>query len=187
MITFIDFKKAFDSVHRGKMINMLRAYGIPEKIIQAVAAGYKKTRAKVLSFDGQTRVLWDLSERSPGRHIGPYLFILALDYALRQAINGNEEELGLTLIPRKSRRIQPIMITDLDFTDDIALIEDTVEKAMASLSAVKSECTKLGLHLTKVMAFNTRYLRDYKRRVGTRHCRWLQIPRLLCFLNRTRP
>ena len=63
------------------------------------------------------------------------------------------------------------MITDLDFTDDIALIEDTVEKAMASLSAVKSECAKLGLHLTKVMAFNTRYLRDYKRRVGTRHCR----------------
>ena len=57
VITFIDFKKAFDSVHRGKMINMLRAYGIPEKIIQAVAAGYKKTRAKVLSFDGQTRVL----------------------------------------------------------------------------------------------------------------------------------
>ena len=49
------------------------------------------------------------------------------------------------------------MITDLD---GIALIPDTVKKAVALLSAVESECAKLGHHRstrkTKVMAFNTR-------------------------------
>ena len=30
IITFIDFKKAFDSIHRGKLLEILRAYGIPE-------------------------------------------------------------------------------------------------------------------------------------------------------------
>ena len=33
--TFIDFKKAFDSIHRGKLMTILRAYGIPERIVQA--------------------------------------------------------------------------------------------------------------------------------------------------------
>ena len=30
VLTFIDFKKAFDSIHRGKMIKILKAYGIPQ-------------------------------------------------------------------------------------------------------------------------------------------------------------
>lgn len=29
VITVIDFKKAFDSIHRGKMIHILKAYDIP--------------------------------------------------------------------------------------------------------------------------------------------------------------
>ena len=33
VITFIDFKKSFDSAHQGKMINILYAYGIPEKMV----------------------------------------------------------------------------------------------------------------------------------------------------------
>ena len=30
IITFIDFRKAFDTIHRGKMLKILAAYGIPE-------------------------------------------------------------------------------------------------------------------------------------------------------------
>ncbi|XP_072170850.1 uncharacterized protein [Diadema setosum] len=81
-----------------------------------------------------------------------------LDYALRLAINGKEEELGFTLVPRQSRRVPPVMVTDLDFADDIALISDTTEKARELLFAVEKECKKIGLRLnakkTKVMAFN---------------------------------
>ena len=43
--TFIDFKKAFYSVHRGKMIKILRSYGIPDKIVNAIEASYASTRA----------------------------------------------------------------------------------------------------------------------------------------------
>ena len=32
VLTFIDFKKAFDSVHRGKMLKILAANGIPSSI-----------------------------------------------------------------------------------------------------------------------------------------------------------
>ena len=48
--------------------------------------------------------------------------------------------------------------TDFDFTDDIALVSDSVEKAQALLLSVEGECQKMGLQLnakkTEVMTFN---------------------------------
>ena len=35
-ITFVDFKKAFDSIDREMMFAILRHYGIPEKIVFAI-------------------------------------------------------------------------------------------------------------------------------------------------------
>ena len=32
VLTFIDFKKAFDSIHRGILMKILHAYGIPDVI-----------------------------------------------------------------------------------------------------------------------------------------------------------
>ena len=47
VIIFIDFKKAFDTIHRGKLFKILRAYGIPKKPVQAISATYSKTQTKV--------------------------------------------------------------------------------------------------------------------------------------------
>ena len=41
VITFIDFKKAFDTIHRGKMLLILKAYGIPDQLTNAIADMYK--------------------------------------------------------------------------------------------------------------------------------------------------
>ena len=45
-ILFVDFSKAFDSVHRGMMLKILKAYGIPDQLIQAIGKLYEGTRAK---------------------------------------------------------------------------------------------------------------------------------------------
>ena len=37
IITFIDFKKAFDTIHRGKMLKILTAYGVPNQLANAIA------------------------------------------------------------------------------------------------------------------------------------------------------
>ncbi|XP_072178317.1 uncharacterized protein [Diadema setosum] len=158
VITFMDFKKAFDSIHRGKLLEILNAYGIPEKLVRAIDVIYSKTHAKVCSPDGETEYFEILAGVLQGDTLAPFLFIVALDYALRLAINGKEEELGFTLVPRQSRRVPPVMVTDLDFADDISLTSDTTEKARELLFAVERECKKIGLRLnakkTKVMAFN---------------------------------
>ncbi len=57
-----------------------------------------------------------------------------LDYALRQAINGGEEEPGFQLRPRQSRRKGPVVVTDLGFADDIALLSEHINEVQDLLT-----------------------------------------------------
>ena len=54
----------------------------------------------------------------------PYVFITVLDYALVKAIQARKEELGFCLKKQQSRCIGPVVLTDLDFADDIALLSE---------------------------------------------------------------
>ena len=158
VITFIDFKKAFDTIHRGKMIQILKAYGIPDIIAHAIEDTYQGTKAKVITSDGDTDEFDILAGVLQGDTLAPYLFIIVLDYCLRSAISGEEERLGFTITPRKSRRVGPLNMTDLDFADDIALLSDTATQAQELLNKVEDAALCVGLHMnakkTQFMAYN---------------------------------
>ena len=68
---------------------------------------------------------------------------------MRSAINGREEQLGFTISPRRSRRVGPRMITDLDFADDIALTSDSASQAQELLERVEEAALRVGLHECK--------------------------------------
>ncbi|CAH1257030.1 Hypp1771 [Branchiostoma lanceolatum] len=97
VMSFVDFRKAFDSIHRGKLMNILQAYGVPEKLVTAIGATYSQTWAKVRTPDGDTETFQILAGVLQGDTLAPFLFVVALDYALRCAIDGREEQLGFTL------------------------------------------------------------------------------------------
>ena len=48
-LIFVDFTKAFDSIHRGKMEQILLAYGIPKETVAAITILYRNTKVKVRS------------------------------------------------------------------------------------------------------------------------------------------
>ena len=158
IVTFIDFRKAFDTIHRGKMLKILRAYGIPSQIVEAIGSMYKNTMAKVISPDGETELFEILAGVLQGDTLAPYLFVIVLDYALRMAIDGKEEELGFQLTRRQSRRIGPETVTDFDFADDIALLSEGLHQAQQLLQRVETSVAKVGLKMnagkTKFMSFN---------------------------------
>ena len=54
VVTFIDFMKDFDTIHRGKMTKILKAYGTPDIIVHAIEDTYQGTKAKVITSDGDT-------------------------------------------------------------------------------------------------------------------------------------
>lgn len=158
VLTFIDFKKAFDSVHRGKMLKILAAYGIPSRLVSVIGLMYEGTRAKVLSPDGETELFDILAGVLQGDTLAPYLFAIMIDYCMRKAINGDDEKLGLTLERRKSRRVGPKNITDVDFADDIALLSESIMSATELLHRVELAAANIGLFInagkTKVMTLN---------------------------------
>lgn len=63
-----------------------------------------------------------LAEVLQGGTLAPFLFIIVLDYALKQAVEGKETERGFTRTPGRSKRTLAGSCTDLDFADDICLL-----------------------------------------------------------------
>ena len=96
VLLFIDFSKAFDSIHRGKMRDILIAYGIPQETVDAIMMLYQDTCSRNTEF-------FDIIAGVLQGTLAPYIFIICLDYVLRRALDENKE-LGLTLTKQKSRR-----------------------------------------------------------------------------------
>ena len=137
------------------MIKILQAYGIPERLVHAIETMYQNTKAKVLTPDGEIEQFDITAGVMQGDRLAPFLFIIVLNYALRGALNGYEEQLGFTISPRRSKRQSAVILTDVDFTDDIALSSDKKRQVQSILSRVQRECHKAGLTLN---AKKTKYI-----------------------------
>ena len=108
-------------------MEILKAYGIPTKIVNTISILYKDTEAQVITPDGDTEFSEILAGGLQGGTLSPFLFIIAMDYALREATR--ETHSGFTLTPRQSSRHVATYIIDTDFEDDLALISDYLEEA----------------------------------------------------------
>ena len=47
ILTFLDFKKTFDSINRSRMKKILKLYGIPDKVIEQIHCMYLGSRSQV--------------------------------------------------------------------------------------------------------------------------------------------
>ena len=115
-ILFVDFTKAFDSIHRGKTEQILLAYSIPKETVAAIMILYINTKIKVRSLDGDTDYFDIVAGVLQGDSLAPYLFIICLDYVLITWIDKIKEN-GFKLT-KKKRRYPTKTITDADYTDD---------------------------------------------------------------------
>ena len=110
---------------------------------------YTNTTAQVLSPDGDTEFFEILTGVLQEDALAPYIFIIALDYATRQAV-GNENNLGFTLDRSRSRRHPAEVICDTVFAIDIALLSNTLEQVQLLLSRVETAAKQIGLHKNKI-------------------------------------
>ena len=157
-IIFIDFSKAFDSIHRERMFKILEAYGIPTSIVNAIKLIYENSSAQVLTPDGETSFFDILSGIFQGDTLAPFLFIIVLDYALKEAFKISNSESGIVIEPRRSRRHPEIRIRDLAYADDISLLGTSLQLAENLLHCVEQSASQVGLHLnatkTKILTSN---------------------------------
>ena len=102
-ILFVDFTKAFDSIYRGKMKQILLIYGLPKETVAALMMLYRNTKVKVHSPDGDRDYFDIVTGVLQGDTLAPYLFIICRDYVLRTSIDKIKEN-GFKLTKERSRR-----------------------------------------------------------------------------------
>ena len=156
-LLFVDFIKAFDSIHRGKMEQILLAYGLPKETVAAITILYRNTKVKVLSLDGDREYFDIVAGVLQGDTLAPYLFIICLDYVLRTSIDKIREN-GFELTKKRSRRYPAKTITDTDLADDMAILANTPDQAETLLYSLERAAAGIGLyinaHKTEYMCYN---------------------------------
>ena len=111
-INFIDFEKAFDSVNREGMRQLMRHYGIQSKIVTIIETLYENFTVQIVHETSFTDPFHVKTGVKQGCLLSPTLFLLVIDWITRQTFN-------------KPRGIQWTMtrrLEDLDFADDLALL-----------------------------------------------------------------
>ena len=119
----------------------------------------KNTKVKVRSLNGDTDYFDIVASILQGDTLALYLFSIRVDYVLRTSIDKMKDN-GFNLTKERSRRYPVHIITDADYTDDIALLANTSAQAQTPLHNLERAAARWGLHVhtdkTEYMCFNQR-------------------------------
>ena len=151
-VVFVDYSKAFDSVDRRAIPVVLRLYSVPDPVVADVMQLYHGSNAAVSTRFGLTETFDTTSGVLQGGTLSPHLFILLVDYILRQSL---VDEDGFTLKPANGRRHPAVTLTALAYADDVAITSDSASCAEGTLRRLQFHSEAIGLKLnaakTKVL------------------------------------
>lgn len=138
-INFIDFKRAFDTIHRETLKKIMANYGIPGKIIRMVQAFYDHFSC-VVEHEGKHSEWFHIkSGVRQGCVMSGFLFLLVIDWTMKQTTRKrcdiNWGRLGV--------------LEDLDFADDIALLSATRTQLQAKTDDIQKIAETTGLEINK--------------------------------------
>ena len=98
-LLFVDFSKAFDSIHKRKMELFLLAYGLFKETVTTIIMFYKNMKVMVSSPDGDTN-FFDVVGVFQGETLALYIFIICLNYIRGISIDLMKENI-ITLKDKK--------------------------------------------------------------------------------------
>ena len=88
------------------MLQKLKFYAISEKFVDAIGFMGEGTQARVITPDGETKLVNIMTGVLRGDTLASYLFAIILDYTLKMAIGGKEKEIGFKLDRTRSRSMK---------------------------------------------------------------------------------
>ena len=147
IVNYIDFKKAFNSIHRPTLWKIIRTYDSPQQYIDIFEELYDHSRCCVKTNSGFTDFFEVKTGVKQGDIPSPFFFIITMDYIMRRAMDNLQ--FGIRW------RDAPLM--DLDFADDLALIAekcDVIQPMADKLSKLSERvCLTIRKEKTKVQKF----------------------------------
>ena len=139
LINYIDFKKAFDSIHRESLWKIAKTYGIPDKYINIFRSLYRNSSCCVKTRHGNTIMFDILTGVRQGCILSPFLFLLVIDYIMKRAVK--DRSLGVEWSGGNR-------LADLDFADDIALLSCTHTGLQEMTNELGKYGEKVGLRIS---------------------------------------
>ena len=112
-ITFVDFEKAFDSVHRESLWKIMESYGIPCKIIHMVQMLYEDSECEVLDEGEESEWFKVKTGVKQGDVMSGLILLIAVNWIMRNTTAGNKTGIRWNFMSK---------LEDLDFADDIAFM-----------------------------------------------------------------
>ena len=122
-LVFVDFRKAFETLHRSSIPVILSQYNVPNCLIYIIQM-YNDASACVSTELGPTEWFKTTSCVLQGDTLSPYLFIVPLDYALKKTL---QDDVGFVVRKRNGRRHPSIYIGVLAYADDICLLAESID------------------------------------------------------------
>ena len=139
-INFIDLERAFDSIHRESLWKILRHYGVPAKLVRVIAMLYSDFKSQVICDSELTEAFNVSTGVNQGCILSPFLFILAMDWIMKNSTDGERRGIKWTLTMTATTTLE-----DLDFADDIALLSHRHQDMQEKTDAMATTAGNLGL------------------------------------------
>ena len=139
-ICFVDFEKAFDSIDRQTIWNILLHYGVPIKMIHIIKTLFEWFFCQII----HNGIFSDEFEISSGVRQGcllsPLLFLVVLDWVTRTAYANSGKGIQWTLMTK---------LEDLEFADDLALLSHRLQDMQDKITALSNTAKQVGLKINK--------------------------------------
>lgn len=143
---FVDFKKAYDSIDREVLLNILNEFGVDLKLLALIRATLTDTKSKVKflgclsdSFEVKTGV-------RQGDGLSPMLFNCVLEKIIRTWRTRLMETDYSPL--RIGAKCKGIVVDCLAFADDIAILSNDIETARVQIELLKEIAEQTGLQIS---------------------------------------
>lgn len=141
-ITFIDFKKAYDSVHRPSLLKILRNFGLHPKLIRLIELTLTNTNSKI-KFRGEMSEPFQVKTGlRQGDGLSPLLFNCALEYIMREWYKLNPKNIVI------GRKIDNINLNCLGFADDLALLANNFQETKQQIKSLQDLAQCIGLKIS---------------------------------------
>ena len=135
----MDFKKAFDSIHRESLWKIAALYGIPQKYIKIIKNMYLNSSCCLKTKNGNTEFLNIETGARQECILSQFPFLLVIYFILNNAIDDTEH--GIEWCNQQH-------LADLDFVDNIVLIAKTFTELDDLTYRLYDEGSKVGVKVS---------------------------------------
>ena len=143
----LDWEKAFDKVHQGKLLEALSRIGIPDKMVRVIGAIYREPKFAVRDDGKRSTERKQEAGIRQGCPLSPYLFVIVMTVIMKDIDNGLTE--AERQIMEEEAPFDMGSFGRLLYADDTIILASTAASAQLMLHKIQEESGRYNMRLNQ--------------------------------------